>query len=70
MTTYKQFKDYQVTLHDEHKRSKIMRVRKCASPSAAVRVAELLSRMSVHDVTRYRGTMAYAIDEKGKPIYN
>ena len=63
------FKNYQVTLHDCFKRSKIMKVRTCISPAAACKVADYLDKMN-GSTNPFRGSMAYELDANDRPIYN
>ena len=65
----KQFKHYQVTLHDRQKRTKIMKVRTCVSKSAALTVANYLDKMKDAPY-RYWASMAYELDANGLPIFN
>jgi hypothetical protein len=62
------FKNYQVTLHDTFKHSKIMKVRTCVSPAAACNVADYLDRMKGTS-NPFRASMAYELDANNKPIY-
>ena len=64
----KRFNDYQVTLHDTSKRTKIRKVRSCVSKSAACHVATYLERMEQSHST-FRGTMAYLLDADDQRIY-
>ena len=65
----KQFKNYQVTLHDRQKHAKIMKVRTCVSKSAALTVANYLDKMNGAS-NPYWASMAYELDAKGLPIFN
>ena len=64
----RKFHDYQVTLHDTTKRSKVMKVKRCVSPSAACRVATYMERIN-NSLSSFRATMAYQLDADGRPIY-
>ena len=65
---YKNFKDYQVTLHNAYKQSKIKIVKKCASKQAAVRYADAREKIE-NPSQSFRATACYELDEKGKPMF-
>ena len=66
---FKDFKNYQVTLHDAQKRPKIVRIKKCRSPQAAMRLAKILEDMNAHHCTNFRSTNAYELTPDGRVIW-
>ena len=67
----KPFHNYQVTLHSPSKKSKVLKVRTCVSPQAAIKVAEYLVKLSRQGGEEpYRGTMVYELDADDRVIWN